>query len=145
MAELLDKKIPLKKVDSFPTEVTFLILEDMDNLRQQMVNDLKAIGIKGKILEAPNVKTAIALASTEEIGFIISDWNLPDGTGHDFLKKVRSVHKLKKTPFVMCTTNSEISFFLEAIASGANDYIVKPWTADELKKKIQLTWTVVNK
>lgn len=137
---------PTKKLEGFPTDVPFLVLEDMDNLRQQMVKDLRSIGVVGKIHEAPNVQMAIKICGTEEIGFVISDWNLPDGTGHDFLKKFRAVPRFKKTPFVMCTTNSEINFFLEAIASGANDYIVKPWTAEELKKKVQLTWeTFLNK
>ncbi len=40
----------------------------------------------------------------------------------------------------MCTTKSESSSVLEAVQNGANDYIVKPWTADELKKKIFSTW-----
>jgi two-component system chemotaxis response regulator CheY len=133
-------KIPIASSNLFPTDIPFLVLEDMDNLRQQMVSDLKSIGVNGKIHEAPNVQTAIKICSTEEVGFVISDWNLPDGTGHDFLKKFRAVIRFKKTPFVMCTTNSEIGFFLEAIASGANDYIVKPWSAEELKKKITLTW-----
>ncbi|MDD4976071.1 MAG: response regulator [Bacteriovorax sp.] len=128
------------KIKLLPSDITFLILEDMDNIRQQMVNDLRSIGVLGKIHEAPNVQTAIKIYSSEEIGFVISDWNLPDGTGHDFLKKFRDVERYKKTPFIMCTTNNEVKFFIEAIASGANDYVVKPWKINELKEKIQLTW-----
>lgn len=140
------EKLPNRKTEEFPSNISFLVLEDMDNLRLQMVKDLKSIGVLGKIYEAPNVQAAIQICSTEEIGFVISDWNLPDGNGHDFLKKLRKVERYKKTPFIMCTTNSEINFFLEAIASGANDYLVKPWTAAELKKKVQLTWeTFINK
>jgi two-component system chemotaxis response regulator CheY len=134
------EKTVIKKIEVFPNNITFLVIEDMDNLRKQMVSDLKAIGIQGKIFESANVQGAIKICSQEEIGFVISDWNLPDGTGHDFLKKFRAVDRFKKTPFVMCTTNSEINFFLEAVASGANDYIVKPWKQEELRKKIQTTW-----
>jgi two-component system chemotaxis response regulator CheY len=139
------KKIVLKK-ESLPMNINFLVLEDMDNLRAQMVKDLRTIGITGKIHEAPNLKAAIQLSNTEEIGFVISDWNLPDGTGHDFLKKFRAILRFKKTPFIMCTTNDEINYFLEAIASGANDFVVKPWSLEELRKKIHLTWeTHLNK
>ena len=139
-------KAPVKNNENALTNITFLILEDMDNLREQMIKDLRSIGILGKIHEAPNVQSAIKICSTEEIGFVISDWNLPDGTGHDFLKKFRVVPRFKTTPFIMCTTNNEIKFFLEAVSSGANDFIVKPWTAEELKKKIFLTWNLfVNK
>lgn len=145
MTNNIDKtgRTMIRKVEVFPCDINFLVLEDMDNIRQQMVKDLRTLGVAGNIFEAPNIQTAITLCSNEEISFVISDWNLPDGTGHDFLKKFRAVPKFKKTPFVMCTTNSEISFFLEAIASGANDYIVKPWTIEELKKKIQMTWETV--
>ncbi len=139
-------KVPVKTNDNTPSNISFLILEDMDNLRQQLVLDLKSIGINGKIHEAANVQSAIKICSTEEIEFVISDWNLPDGTGHDFLKKFRAVPRFKKTPFIMCTTNNEIKFFLEAVASGANDFIVKPWTVEELKKKVFLTWNLfINK
>lgn len=135
-------KTSSRKIDVFPSSITFLVLEDMDNLREQMVRDLRKLGVSGTIHEAPNVQTALKLASSENIGFIISDWNLPDGTGNEFLKKLRSVDRYKKTPFIICTTNSEIKFFLEAVQNGASDYIVKPWQIDELKKKIQLTWEV---
>ena len=134
------EKTGLKKIEVFPRDVNFLILEDMDNYIQQMIKDLRTLGVTGQIFEAPDVKTAIALCSKEAIGFVMSDWNLPDGTGHDFLKKFMASARYKTTPFIMCTTNSEISYFLEAVQSGANDFIVKPWEIAELKKKIQMTW-----
>lgn len=135
-------KIPINKPveSSFPSNETFLILEDMDHLRQQMISDLKSIGVNGKIFEAPCVQDALKIAAAEKIEFIISDWNLPDGTGLDFLKKVRASAKYKTTPFIVCTTNDEIQYFLDAVANGANDFIVKPWTVEELKKKVTLTW-----
>lgn len=140
---MTEKPMTQKKNEVFPRELNFLILEDMDNLRKQMVSDLRTLGVSGKIYEAPNVQAAIKFCSTETIDFIISDWNLPDGSGNDFLKKVRAVEKFKKTPFIMCTTNNEISHFMDAVANGANDYMVKPWNIEELKKKIQLTWEMI--
>lgn len=135
-----EKMIQMKQNSENILEVTILVLEDMDNLRMQMVKDLRTIGLKGKILEAANLQVAIGLVKSEKIAFIVSDWNLPDGTGMDLLKKMRATPYYENTPFVMCTTKSEISSVLEAVQNGANDYIVKPWTADELKKKIFSTW-----
>jgi len=140
-----DKMIQMKQNNENLLEATFLVLEDMDNLRNQMVKDLKQLGLKGKILEAADVKTAIAHVKAEKIAFIVSDWNLPDGTGMDFLKKLRATPYYANTPFVMCTTKSEISSVLEAVQNGASDYIVKPWTSEELKKKIFLTWDTYQK
>lgn len=140
---MAEKPVVQKKSDIFPAELDFLVLEDMDNIRKQLVSDLRALGFTGKIHEAPNVQTAIKLCSSEKIDFIISDWNLPDGTGKDLLKKLRAVEKFKRTPFIMCTTNNEIAHFMDAVANGANDYMVKPWKIEELKKKIQTTWEII--
>lgn len=128
----------LKNSESPIANLNFLLLEDMDSFRNQMIKDLRDLGVVGKIFEAPDVATAIKMCNTEEFDFIISDWNLPDGTGHDFLKKVRATAKFKKTPFMMCTTNDEIGYILQAIASGANDFLVKPWKQEELSKKLAL-------
>jgi CheY-like chemotaxis protein len=68
------------------------------------------------------------------LSFIISDWNLPDGTGIEFLKHIRKMPKFKNIPFVMCTTLSEIGNILDAINNGANEFITKTWSVDELKE-----------
>jgi len=133
-------KPSLKPGEEFPTEINFLVLEDMDNIRMQLVQDLKSLGANGDIFQAATVAEAVKLCNEEKIHFIISDWNLPDGSGHEFLKKIRSSKKFDSVPFVMCTTFNEVKNFLDAIASGANEYIVKPWEPAELQKKIQLTW-----
>jgi two-component system chemotaxis response regulator CheY len=124
----------------FPSNKTFLVLEDMETLRNQMVSDLKSIGVKGKIVEAINVAEAIEKSKNEEVEFFISDWNLPDSTGFEFLKKLRASTKYSKTPFIMCTTHNEINYMLDAIKNGANDYLVKPWEVSDLSKKVQAVW-----
>jgi len=139
MENKIEKTIT-RTIDLFPSGGNFLVLEDMDAIRAQLVKDLASVGVQGKIYEAPNVQAAIKICDSEKIDFIISDWNLPDGNGHDFLKKIRTIERYKKTPFIMCTTKSEVNFILEAIASGASDFIVKPWNLDELKKKISMVW-----
>jgi two-component system chemotaxis response regulator CheY len=133
-------KPSIKVSDEFPTKINFLVLEDMANIRQQLVSDLRSIGAEGEIFEAATVREAIQFCNEVTIHFIISDWNLPDASGHDFLKKIRANKKFDSVPFVMCTTINEVKNFLDAIASGANDYIVKPWEISELQKKISLTW-----
>lgn len=137
MNDLL-KKVAIKKDSPLPTGLKFLLVEDSDNYRLQMLKDLNSLGgVAGKIHEAIDVTSAMKQVETELFDFIISDWNLPDGTGLDFLKHVRATDKHKKTPFIICTTNDEINYFLSAVASGANDYLVKPWKVEELEKKIK--------
>ena len=130
-------KIPGK----FPTTITILLIEDMENLRIQMKSDLKSLGHTGIILEAPCIADAIQTIQHNEIDFIICDWNLPDGTGFELLKKFRKIPAYAHIPYVMCTTMDEISNILSAIQEGANDYIVKPWKAEELNKKITSVWS----
>lgn len=128
-----------------PSDVLILHLEDMQNIHDQMVQDLRSIKIENKIIHALNVKAAIELCKTEPIGFIISDWNLPDGTGFEFLKKVRGTAKFKSTPFLMCTTMDEVEDMINAINEGANEYLVKPWKRSELFEKMNSCWLTAQK
>lgn len=128
--------------DKFPSNITYLLIEDMDSIRVQMRNDLRQLGVTGTILEAACIADAVKIIQTEKIQFIICDWNLPDGTGLNLLIKFRAVKAYATIPFVMCTTMNEIGNILEAIKAGANEYIVKPWQIDELQKKIKLTWSL---
>ncbi len=118
-----------------------LHLEDLEDLRTQMKNDLLSLGVEATIIEAEDVATALKKIETEKIDFIISDWNLPDGTGFDFLKKVRAIGKFDKVPFIMCTTISEVSNMLDAVSNGANEFITKPWELDELEEKFSTTYS----
>ena len=131
----------IKLSGKFPKAITILLIEDMDNLRVQMIEDLKSIGHTGSILEAACVADAIRVIQSNQIDFIICDWNLPDGTGFDLLKKFRKIPAYEHIPYVMCTTMDEISNILSAIQEGANDYIVKPWKIEELNKKITSVWS----
>lgn len=125
------KRLKEKVTEQF----VILHLEDLKELRVQMKCDLKAIGVEATILEAEDVKTALEFISSKQVHFIISDWNLPDGTGFDFLKKVRINPKTKDVPFIMCTTISEIAHMIDAINAGANEFITKPWSVEELDEK----------
>ena len=127
-----------------PPELTILLLEDMPDIRQTMLNHLSSIGVENKVIEAPTVKSAIEALNKETIGFIISDWNLPDGTGFEFLKKLRATKKFSKTPFLMCTTMDEVEDMINAINEGANEYLVKPWKKSELFEKLNSCWKTAN-
>ena len=125
---------------TIPKDLTFLVLEDMENLRQQMVRDLKSLGFSGTIHEAENVSKAHEILKSQPINYIVSDWNLPDGTGLDLLKKCREIPKFKDLPFLMVTSMDSISDMLDAINAGVSDYLVKPWSKEELNKKINYAY-----
>ena len=62
---------------------------------------------------------------------------MPEMTGLEFLSKVKSSEKTKAIPFIMVTSRNVKEDILQAIKLGARDYIVKPFTVDAIKTKIQ--------
>lgn len=113
-------------------------VEDMEQFRTELKKDLISIGFNpNKIYQVEDLMSFIKLVKNLRPDLIICDWNLPDGTGFDLLKKIKSVPSLKDIPFVLCTTMDEINNILDAIAAGASEYVVKPWKYVELEKKLK--------
>ena len=129
--------IPVKKI---PADKVFLLIEDMQNLREKMMDDLRTFIDDVKFLEADNLEEAYEHVEKENIHMIISEWNLPDGIGFDFLVKIREDEKLKDVPFLMCTTMDNVEDIMNAIAAGADEYLVKPWSMEELEEKVLSSW-----
>ncbi len=127
----------LKFSSQINPNIKVLLIEDMENFRVQMMQDLRSLGITGQIDQAENIAQGVERIKSARYDLVICDWNLPDGVGYDLLVKFKESHLLKLTPFVMCTTVDEISSILKAVQAGADEYIVKPWQVTELKKKIE--------
>ncbi len=124
-----------------PNDIDFLILDDMASIRKTLTSALRVLGFKGKLLEAECVADAEAILEKNSVDFILSDWNLPDGTGLKFLQKIRTQVKFQKIPFIMITTEDGGSNMLAAIRSGANNYIVKSKiSGQDLLDKINSSW-----
>jgi two-component system chemotaxis response regulator CheY len=122
------------------TGKVILLIEDMRNLRVKMKEDLNSFIDNLTFLEAENLSEAYAHCEKEAIDMIISDWNLPDGIGYDLLLKIKEQDKFKNTPFLMCTTMDNVEDILNAIAAGADEYLVKPWSVEELQEKVINSW-----
>lgn len=118
-------------------QMRVLLIEDMENFRKQMLNDLRELGLTGIIDEAENIQSAVSLLKQNKYDLILSDWNLPDGTGYDLLVKFKQSALSKNTPYILCTTMDEVSSILKALSAGADEYIVKPWQQAEVRKKIE--------
>ena len=131
----------INSLSDLSSEYVILHLEDMDSYLDSMQESLLKLNFQGDILQAKTVKEALELCSHKKIDFIISDWNLPDSSGLEFLKTLRQQQKFKNTPFIMCTTMDEVKDMIDAVNEGVNDYVVKPWTNEDLEKKIILTLT----
>ncbi len=127
------------------SKIKFLIVDDFPTMRRIVKTLLKQIGF-ADIVEAEDGEKAYEyLKAHPEIEFVVSDWNMPNMTGLELLKTVRNDPKLKHLPFVMVTAEAEKENIIEAVKSGVNNYVVKPFTAQTLKEKLDRVFEALEK
>ena len=112
-----------------------LIVDDYKTMLRIVRNLLKQLGFNN-VEEATDGSQALQMCRTQEYGLVISDWNMEPMTGLQFLKELRADEKLKGTPFIMVTAESKTENVIAAKQAGVNNYIVKPFNAETLKKKM---------
>ena len=100
-----------------------------------MAKTLKELGY-ASIREAKAVPEAKTVLASDKIDMIISDWNMPGGSGLDLLNFVRSKPEYSKIPFIMNTTEQEKKKIFQAVKSGAQAYLFKPVKKDLLAQKL---------
>ena len=115
-----------------------LIVDDFATMRKIVRNVLKQIKIDN-VIEAENGKHALGMLKRESFDLIISDWIMPEMTGIEFLRACKEDEEMKKIPFIMVTAEAQKDSVLEAIKSGVDNYIVKPFTPDKLGEVIGKT------
>src|SRR4051794_23081107 len=106
----------------------FLVVDDMLTMRKIVAQQLRLLGVT-QIVEAQNGALAWEVLQREKAGnepvqFVVSDWNMPEMTGIDFLKKVRANPDTKNLAFVLVTAESEGSQVGDAIKAGVDSYVV---------------------
>ena len=117
-------------------KMNVLVVDDYATMRRIIKNLLTQIGFSN-IDEADNGATALAKLREKAFGLVISDWNMEPMTGYELLRHVRADENLRSTPFIMVTAESKTENVVAAKEAGVNNYIVKPFNADTLKKKIE--------
>ena len=115
--------------------IKILIVDDFSTMRRIIKNLLRDLGYNNTF-EADDGSTALPMLETGDFDFVISDWNMPIMQGIDLLRKMRADPKLKSLPFLMVTAEAKREQIVVAAQAGVNGYIVKPFTADTLKDKI---------
>lgn len=121
----------------FSLESKILVVDDMMTMRKLVQKALKEIGFKTMTEAADGQKAWEALNSDPTYHLIISDWNMPNCTGLDLLKRVRQDSRMKALPFVLLTAESEKGQVVEALKAGVSGYIVKPFTVEALKTQLE--------
>ncbi len=111
-----------------------LVVDDSATMRRIVVNALKSIGYDN-VVEAGDGSDALQKCDGS-IELIITDWNMPVMGGLDFVKALRANPAHAKTPILMVTTRSVKEDILQAVEAGVSSYILKPFTPQVLKEKI---------
>ena len=117
-----------------------LLVDDSVTMRTIQKRCLAALGIED-VIDAEYGQKALEQFAAHTFDIILSDWNMPVMDGLTFLKEIRQ--KNKDIPFIMITTEAERARVVTAIQAGVSDYLVKPFTPDGLKEKLE-KWVTVN-
>jgi two-component system chemotaxis response regulator CheY len=114
---LQKKEAPMKNV---------MVVDDSRIMRNIVKNTFALLKIPCNYLEAADGQQALMLLENENVDLILLDWNMPNLSGIEFLKKVRAMEQYQNTPVIMVTSEAARLNVVEAVKAGVNAYITKP-------------------
>lgn len=114
-----------------------LVVDDSKAMRMLLVRMLKGMG--WETFEAGNGREAIdRLSEVGPTDLALVDWNMPEMNGYEFVQAARANHEYDDMRIMMVTTETEMEQMMMAIAAGANEYVMKPFTQEIIMDKLQL-------
>jgi two-component system chemotaxis response regulator CheY len=118
-------------------KMNILVVDDFATMRRIITNVLRQLGFEN-IVEADDGSKALRVIEQQRVDFVITDWNMPQMSGLDLLKAIRSHEDAtkQKTPVLMVTAESLQENIVAAAQAGVNNYIIKPFDAKTLSDKI---------
>jgi two-component system chemotaxis response regulator CheY len=115
---------------------TILVVDDSRIMRNIVKNTFAAMNIPCQFVEASNGKDALVQLEKQAVDLVLLDWNMPELSGLEFLKRVRAMEKYKALPVIMVTSEAARYNVIEALKNGATDYIIKPVNEKNFREKI---------
>jgi len=114
-----------------------LIVDDSAAIRKILERVLRHTDFQlGDVIEAGDGKEALDKLNASSVGLVLSDINMPNMDGLEFLQRVKANDAWKALPIIMVTTEGSQDKVMQAIQLGATGYIRKPFTADQIKEKL---------
>lgn len=113
----------------------FLVVDDSSTMRRIIINTLNKLGHQD-IVEAANGREGIDRLTDGPVDLVITDWNMPEMNGIEFIRSLRASEGTRQLPVLMVTTNAAQDDIVEALRAGVNNYVVKPFTPDTIREKI---------
>jgi two-component system, chemotaxis family, chemotaxis protein CheY len=115
-----------------------LVVDDSKAIRMILGKTLKELGYE--VREASNGRQALDVIEVEKapVQLVLADWNMPEVSGIELLRQLRQNPEYSSIVIVMVTTETELGHMAEALAAGANEYVMKPFTKEILIGKLQV-------
>ncbi len=114
--------------------VKVLVADDSSTMRKIILRMLQAIGVPGAI-EAADGDETLAAFTPGEFDVVLTDWNMPGKAAVEVVRQIRAQDP--EVPVIVVTTEAEKGRVVQAIQAGVSDYLIKPFTADTLRKKLE--------
>jgi two-component system chemotaxis response regulator CheY len=119
------------------SEIRALIVDDSSVMRKIVERSLRQAGLDPLVVhEAGSGVEGLELLKVKQVDLILSDINMPSMDGLEFLRQLRAQNLAPGVPVVMITTESSEEHVKQAILSGAQGYIRKPFTAEQVKERV---------
>lgn len=115
--------------------IRILVVDDFSTMRRIIRGILRELGFNN-IIEADDGVTAWPLIEKGDFDLIVTDWNMPKMSGYELLCKIRASEQFSALPVLMVTAETKREQIITAAKAGVNGYIIKPFTTESLKEKI---------
>jgi two-component system chemotaxis response regulator CheY len=125
----------MMQVNAKDRKCKVLVIDDTAFVRKIVSKSLSELGVSD-VVEVADAADAVRRLRGEHFDLVVSDWNLPTMSGFELLGYIRSHDRLKNTPFLMLTGTTDKDSVLAAFRSGVSDYLIKPFSAEDLEKKL---------
>ena len=116
--------------------IKVMVVDDQTSMRAMIRRTLQDLGFRD-VRDKASASEALDDVRTNRVHLIISDYNMPEMDGLQFLQEVRKDSVIGKTVFIMLTASAEKEIVQKAAEMGVNNYVVKPFTPAALKEKIE--------
>jgi len=114
-----------------------LIIDDSKAMRSILGRMLAGLGFE--VVEAANGREALErLRGLEKVDIALVDWNMPEMNGFEFIRAVRADQMYDGVLLMMVTTETEMGNVVRALAAGANEYVMKPFTREVILEKLRI-------
>jgi two-component system chemotaxis response regulator CheY len=130
---------PINKTGEVPgmSEIRILIVDDSTVMRKIVERALRQAGLDSLVVhEAGSGVEGLEVLKANQVDLVLSDINMPSMDGLEFLRQLRAQNLAPGVPVVMITTESSEEHVKQAILSGAQGYIRKPFTSEQVKERV---------